>query len=160
MSVSAAKAPSCSRTHGTQKSVTRASPAASISTLAGVKPAWTTPRRCAASRAFATCPTIRRHMEGAMERLLDFRPGSRSARHQFQRDRLIELQVPGQPHEGGGPAPVEGLELEQSAQVIPRRVHRISPRGGLLDGGHGRRASTVNPLLSSPLTPAALTTRV
>ena len=49
----------------------------------------------------------RRHEgRGPMERLLDLRPGSRSARHQFQRDRLIELQVPGKPHEGRGPAPV------------------------------------------------------
>src|SRR6266566_5051019 len=138
MSVSAAKAPSCSRTHGTQKSVTRASPAASISTLAGVKPAWTTPRRCAASRAFATCPTIRRHMEGAMGWL---------ERSSSARDRPSTYSMEHQKKRSVAPAPVEGLELEQSAQVIPRRVHRISPRGGLLDGGHGRRVTTVNPLL-------------
>src|SRR6185312_10295401 len=97
---------------------------------------------------------------GPMERLLHLGPSPRRAPHHFQRDRLVELQVPCEVHEGRGPAPVYGLELEQAAQVVARRrFARITARGGLLDGGHGR-GMTVNGSLVVPVTPPAFATNV
>ena len=52
---------------------------------------------------------------GPVERLFGLGPRHRSARDQLQRDRLIELQVAREEHEGRGPPPVYGLELEQPA---------------------------------------------
>ena len=53
---------------------------------------------------------------------------------------------------------MDGLELEQPAQVVARRgVNRVAPERGQIDGGHGRIASTVNPPLVW-LNPPALTT--
>src|SRR5882762_207606 len=106
----------------------------------------------------------RHERRGPMERLLDVGPdpgpSPRRAPHHFQRDRLVELQVPREVHEGRGPAPVYGLELEQAPQVVARRrFDRITPRGGLLDGGH-RIVTTSNAVLSAPLRPSALTTSV
>ena len=90
---------------------------------------------------------------GALERLLGFGPRPRSAGNHLQRNRLIELQVTRQAHEGRRPAPVDGLELEQAAQVVARRgVDGIAPRGGRIDGGH-RIVTTLNGWLVTPRPP-------
>jgi hypothetical protein len=50
---------------------------------------------------------------------------------------LVELQISPDAHEGRGPAPVHGLELEQPLQVVARRgVNRIASLRGYFHGGH------------------------
>ena len=96
---------------------------------------------------------------GSMERLLGFGacPGPGSAGDHLQRNRLIELQVTGEAHQRRGPTPVDGLELEQTAQVVARcRIDRVASPRRHLDGGHGSdNPVTLNEELVAPVRPFA-----